>query len=109
LVTGKTAIAKAIASALNMPFRSISMNGISTAVSIVGVEPLFRSPQPGQVIQAILSAGVLNPLLLLDEIEKCGNSSEHGSPLDALLQVLDSGQNRQFKDVYMGVPIDISE
>jgi len=107
--TGKTAIAKAIARALNIPFRSISMNGISTAVSIVGVEPLFRSPQPGQIIQSILSAGVMNPLLLLDEIEKCGSSSEHGSPLDALLQVLDPGQNRQFKDVYMGIPADISE
>jgi len=107
--TGKTAIAKAIAAALNMPFRSISMNGISTAVSIVGVEPLFRSPQPGQIIQSILSAGVLNPLLLLDEIDKCGNSSEHGSPLDALLQVLDPSQNRQFKDLYMGVPVDVSE
>jgi len=107
--TGKTAIAKAIAAALNVPFRSIAMNGISTAVSIVGVEPLFRSPQPGQIIQSILSAGVLNPLLLLDEIDKCGSSTEHGSPLDALLQVLDPGQNRQFKDVYMGITVDISE
>jgi len=107
--TGKTAIAKAIAAALNIPFRSVSMNGISTAVSIVGVEPVFRSPQPGQIIQSILSAGVMNPLLLLHEIEKCGTSSEHGSPLDTLLQVLDPGQNRQFKDVFVGIPVDISE
>jgi len=107
--TGKTAMAKAIAQALAVPFQSLSMNGVSTAMSIVGLEPFWRSPQPGEIIQSMIEAGVMNPLLLLDEIEKCGNSNEHGSPLNALLQVLDQSQNRTFSDLYLGVPVDVSE
>jgi len=107
--TGKTAMAKAVAEALAIPFQSISMNGVSTAVSIVGLEPLWRSPQPGKIIQSMLNSGVLNPLLLLDEIEKCGKSGEHGSPQDALLQAVDPSQNRAFLDLYIGLPVDISE
>ena len=107
--TGKTAMAKAIAESLNLPFQSVSMNGISTSVSIVGLEPVWRNPQPGRIIQSILNAEAMNPLLLLDEIEKCGRSGEHGSPLDALLQALDPVQNRSFRDLFLGIPVDISE
>jgi len=107
--TGKTAMAKAVAHALSMPFQSISMNGISTALSIVGLEPVWRSPQPGKIIQSMLDSKSMNPLILLDEIEKCGSGGEHGSPLDALLQALDPVQNRSFLDLYMGIPTDISE
>lgn len=107
--TGKTAMAKAIAHALAIPFESLSMNGISTAISIVGLEPVWRSPQPGKIIQSMLHSKVRNPLILLDEIEKCGASTEHGSPTDALLQALDPTQNRTFKDLYLGIPVDISE
>jgi len=107
--TGKTAMAKAVSEALGLPFQSLSMNGISTAVSIVGLEPFWRTPQAGKIIQSLIAGRVMNPLLLLDEIEKCGKSSEHGSPLDALLQVLDPTQNRTFCDLYMGLPVDLSE
>jgi ATP-dependent Lon protease len=107
--TGKTAMAKVIAKALAIPFESVSMNGISTALSIVGLEPVWRSPQPGKIIQSMLDSKVMNPLILLDEIEKCGSNGEHGSPLDALLQALDPIQNREFLDLYMGIPADVSE
>jgi len=107
--TGKTAMAKVISKALAIPFQSVSMNGVSTALSIVGLEPVWNSPQPGKIIQNILDSSVMNPLILLDEIEKCGSGGEHGSPLDALLQALDPIQNRGFFDLYMGIPADVSE
>jgi len=107
--TGKTAMAKAIATALSIPFESISMNGVSTALSIVGLEPVWKSPQPGKIVQSMISSDARNPLILLDEIEKCGISAEHGSPIDALLQALDPTQNKAFKDLYLGIPVDISE
>ncbi len=107
--TGKTALAKAIASSLGIEFFSIPMNVVSTAMDLGGLEPYWRGAKQGKICQALMHAGAMNPLVLLDEIEKAGQSREHGSPMDALLQVLDPVQNRAFVDHYLGVPIDASE
>lgn len=107
--TGKTAVAKAIAYALGVSFQVIGMNGVSTASSIVGIEAFWRNPQTGMILQALQDAEAMNPVILLDEIEKTGKSTEHGSPLDALLHVLDPSQNQAFEDLCIGMPVDISE
>ena len=107
--TGKTAIAKAIAKAMQIPFNMIAMNGISSAVSIVGVELCYASPQMGEIMKALTLSGVKNPLILLDEIEKSGHDEKYGDPLNALHQALDPDENKNFTDVYFGFPFDVSE
>lgn len=107
--TGKTAIAKAIAKALQVPFYMIAMNGISTAVSIVGVELCYSSPQMGEIMRALTVSGVSNPVVLLDEIEKVGHDDKHGDPLHALHQALDPDENKRFTDVYFSFPYDVSQ
>jgi len=107
--TGKTAIAKAIAKALQVPFYMIAMNGVSTATTIVGVELCYSSPQMGEIMRALTVSGVSNPVVLLDEIEKTGHDDKHGDPLHALHQALDPDENKRFSDVYFSFPYDVSQ
>jgi len=107
--TGKTALARAIAAGLELPIQRIAMNSISDAPSIIGCEPLYASPQMGKIMNALVTAECRNPVILLDELEKCGRDGKNGSPMNALHQALDPDENAHFTDLYFGIPFDVSE
>lgn len=107
--TGKTSIAKVIAKAMDRPFGRISLGGESYASSIIGTERVFKGSSPGDIIKILQNSGQSNPVILIDEIDKAGFSREHGSPLNALLDVLEPQQCKSFTDKYVELPYDLSD
>ncbi|OGR96709.1 MAG: endopeptidase La [Elusimicrobia bacterium RBG_16_66_12] len=106
---GKTSIAGAIAQALGRRFVRLSMGGVHDETALRGHGRTYLGSMPGEIMRQMKAAGVVNPLMLLDEVDKIGRNGNQGDPTAALLEILDPAQNNTFRDRYLDVPYDLSE